>query len=746
MNLTDIKRILLFTCLLIICRQGWGQTLSQLTKNERLEVLSSKDDTSKIRSLNKLGNRHVVLFVQFKIPAYRDSTFLIYAKAKTIADGLKTTDKTYWQMLVLSGIGESECYTGDTVSGKKKLLKAIDFFAQHHYLNEEYNNLRILCKSAEYYGNAQGQMVYLRVLVKLALKNKNINVLIRTKERIIDVFGRSDNPDTIKELYIKLINEYKHTNVPELDYAYGQLAVYHRYRANLSQALFYALAAHDWMIKTNDTIDNKKSMFYGELAEIYQALGQPVKSIEWYKKTIDVRRKLNINQVSVYRTTGFLVQEYIKLKQPYVALEYINKLAAEYPPIGANNQANLWQMKAYCYDALGQYAQAEQAYLKMIDGYRAFKNDEEIWHLANYDIGKFYVDRKQYKKASLYVNPQSVDNWPPVEVKNYHYLLFKIDSANQNYLSAIKHFNVYKNLSDSIFNDTKSKQISELEIKYATDQKEKDIVALKKDRRLQDENIKQARSLRDWTFAGIGLLLLVLGLLYNSFKINQRKTKEIDLKNASLNNLLAEKDNLLEEKEWLMKEIHHRVKNNLQIVMGLLQRQSSFVDNKVALTAIQNSEHRMHSIALIHQKLYQSDDYELVNMPGYITDMIGYLKDCFDLAERIRFEKQIADIDFGINTVVPLGLILNEAITNAIKYAFPADEYGIIVISLQQNGNGGFLLEINDNGCGLPDDMDASKIHSMGFNLMRGLSKQLGGTFNATNKDGLNIAINFRAD
>jgi two-component sensor histidine kinase len=262
---------------------------------------------------------------------------------------------------------------------------------------------------------------------------------------------------------------------------------------------------------------------------------------------------------------------------------------------------------------------------------------------------------------------------------------------------------------------------------------------LKKDQLLKDEKIKQANNSRNLTFIGIILLSIVLGLLYKSYRIVQKKTKEIDVKNVSLHELVTEKDGLLREKEWLMKEIHHRVKNNLQIVMGLLQRQSSFINNKEALAAIRNSEHRMNSIALIHQRLYQSDTLMLVNMVDYINEMVGYLQECFALENRIRFEKQIADIDFEVSVAVPIALILNEAITNAIKYACHDHQQCAIRISLQQTGEYDYLLEIADNGPGLPENFDLDNTDSMGLNLMRGLSKQLGGKLQWLNQDGLVI-------
>jgi two-component sensor histidine kinase len=131
-------------------------------------------------------------------------------------------------------------------------------------------------------------------------------------------------------------------------------------------------------------------------------------------------------------------------------------------------------------------------------------------------------------------------------------------------------------------------------------------------------------------------------------------------------------------------------------------------------------------------------------MADYIGEMIDYLKESFDLGNRIRFDKQVEVIDLEINVAVSLGLILNEAITNAIKYAFAAHENGCISVSLNNTPDKGYTLQIADDGQGLPADFDIQKTNSMGFNLIRGLSKQVGGNLEVINNNGVTITISFK--
>ena len=127
---------------------------------------------------------------------------------------------------------------------------------------------------------------------------------------------------------------------------------------------------------------------------------------------------------------------------------------------------------------------------------------------------------------------------------------------------------------------------------------------------------------------------------------------------------------LLKDKEWLIKEVHHRVKNNLQMVISLLNSQSIYLNDEAAVVAIQESQRRMHAMSLIHQKLYQSENVGVIDMRAYINEFISYLKDIFETGSSIRFEQDVDPIKLDVGQAVPVGLILNEVITNSIKYAF----------------------------------------------------------------------------
>jgi two-component sensor histidine kinase len=327
------------------------------------------------------------------------------------------------------------------------------------------------------------------------------------------------------------------------------------------------------------------------------------------------------------------------------------------------------------------------------------------------------------------------------QLRDTYLLLFQVDSAQGQYLSAIRHFQLHKLLNDSIFNETKSRQIEEFQIQYETEKKEKDIALLQNESALQQSRLHEANLARNITFGGGFLLLVILGLLYNRYRLKQRSNRQLELQQIEINQTNRSLQNLVEEKELLLREIHHRVKNNLQIVMSLLNTQSAYLQNDAAVTAIRDSQQRIHSISLIHKKLYQSNNIARINMPVYIQELVDYLRDSFGTGQSIRFEMNIAPIDLDVTQAVPIGLILNEAISNAVKYAFPDHRSGLISISMEHGEADQFKLMIADNGIGLPPGFDPQQSASLGMSLMRGLSKQLHGSFDLRNERGLRISV-----
>ncbi|WP_420601394.1 sensor histidine kinase [Flagellimonas sp.] len=221
------------------------------------------------------------------------------------------------------------------------------------------------------------------------------------------------------------------------------------------------------------------------------------------------------------------------------------------------------------------------------------------------------------------------------------------------------------------------------------------------------------------------------------------------LKSIKNQRLIAEQKHIIEnalvEKDSLLKEIHHRVKNNLQMVSSLLSLQTKNTRSKSAIEALEEGKSRVKAMALIHQKLYQNDDLSVIEMQGYIESLINSVQSVYKKGgHNISITIDAEGTELDIDRAIPFGLILNELVSNSFKYAFPEnDENGKIYIHLRKNGEQGYF-EYTDNGVGLPEDTEERTHSSMGIRLMNRLVNQLQSKLNIDKADeGVRFWFNF---
>lgn len=260
---------------------------------------------------------------------------------------------------------------------------------------------------------------------------------------------------------------------------------------------------------------------------------------------------------------------------------------------------------------------------------------------------------------------------------------------------------------------------------------------LKKDAEIRQASLNSAKFLRNVTITGILLLATILILVYNQYTNKKKNNLIIQQKNDELQKLLG-------EKEWLLKEIHHRVKNNLQTIVSLLESQSANL-NDDALLAIRDSQNRVYAMSLIHQKLYQTNNVATTNMATYLPELVQYISESFTTKNQICFQLQVSPIELDVVQAVPVGLIVNEAITNAIKYAFRNGGKHEVHIEMEIDKNNNVSLYICDNGVGLPADFDSKEYAGLGLKLINGLSEDLKGKFKIWTDKGTHLTIHFTA-
>ncbi len=208
----------------------------------------------------------------------------------------------------------------------------------------------------------------------------------------------------------------------------------------------------------------------------------------------------------------------------------------------------------------------------------------------------------------------------------------------------------------------------------------------------------------------------------------------------------AKTESSLQEKELLLREIHHRVKNNLQIISSLLSLQSRSSKDEHAIEMAKESQNRIKVMALIHEKLYRSKDFANVEFNDYIKNLVNDLFASYKVStSRISLKMDIENISLGIDTAIPTGLIINELVTNCLKYAFPKDTDGEIRISLRSLDDGQNELIVSDNGVGLPENMDIKNAESLGLRMITNLTERsLHGKVNINRDNGTEFQIIFK--
>lgn len=482
-------------------------------------------------------------------------------------------------------------------------------------------------------------------------------------------------------------------------------------------------------------------------ADFGYVTGNADESIMWAQKALSEFKRLG-GDPAMYTTAWNLASQLVVQNRDQEAIDLLNELVARYPPVSPIDKQEAYLSLAAAYERVNttkteKFLLAAEHVQKETVPIRGDIGAANLYMR----IGTFYFNNNQYEKSRIYLNkamsiPNS--NVPAESMLHNEIYLAKIDSASGNFKEAYNHAMKIGPLSDSIHFTAGKRQVSELRVQYQTQKKEDDIKLLNHQAAAQRAQMRQDRFIRNLMIAGSVLLMVVLGLLYSRFRLKQRTNRQLEFQQAEIAKKNISLERLLKEKEWLLKEVHHRVKNNLHTVICLLESQAEYLEND-ALKALEISQHRIYVMSLIHQKLYQSGDMKTIDMSVYLPEFVHYLSDSFGTGNRIRFKLKVEPLYLGLAQAIPVALIVNEAITNSIKHAFPENRKGIIEITMQQKDTI-VTLVVADDGIGSNAVPTNNTTGSLGLKLIRGLSDDLNAQINFVNTAGTRITLNFYAD
>lgn len=344
-------------------------------------------------------------------------------------------------------------------------------------------------------------------------------------------------------------------------------------------------------------------------------------------------------------------------------------------------------------------------------------------------LGSIYLDLGQSQKGidlllSL-LNSGEVDSQSDLsELHNSLYLAFK---ARGDLEQAFAHLEKFHELHESIFKNEITDQINRLEFQYQTEKAKQDLELANAEKNLAQVEIKNIQN-RNY-FLIIGLILISTFLVY-LYQLNKKIKKQ---------NILIHK--ALKEKETLLKEIHHRVKNNLQVISSILSLQSKSEADPNVVSALKLGQDRVRSMALIHQNLYEEDNLTGIEVRQYFEKLIRSLFHTYNVSpERIKLETDIDHLHLDVETMIPLGLIVNELITNALKYAFPNLRNGIISVRIREE-NEILYLEVEDDGIGMDPSLINSLKKNFGYRLINTFKQQLKSTLSIDGSNGTKVQM-----
>lgn len=583
--------------------------------------------------------------------------------------------------------------------------------------------------------NPDSAILYGRNALAIAQKLNDPSKIAMGFQSIGVAYDYKDNLDSCLFYLNEGLAVYKAAENEEgASHILSDIAIAYYFRGNYELALRNHFTALDLRQKSG----NKRfiAISYNNIGLIYRSRKEYGNAAAYYQKSLALKKEINdeqgilnsmINIGSAFQSQGKYDSAFYYADE---ALKQANKINANDDILAAKGN------KAAAMVNLGQYDEA-LLILKEVEKKSLETNVKNNFFSVYESLGDVYSNKSQFAEAEVYykmgldISTQTSRN----EQKSIFLKKLAKNSFNKgDYRQAYLFSEQSKQISDTLFTDENSRQINEMAAIYETGQKEKRIEKLNSENIVSTTLAQRRKRERNYFIIASILLLGMAGLAYAAFNSNKKK-KEL----LAAQNMVIKKS--LTEKEFLMKEIHHRVKNNLQVVSSLLKLQSHYIKDEQAHEAVKDSRNRVQSMALIHQNLYQDDNLSGIDVQHYISKLCENLFQSYNIhPQRIKLLKEIQPLTLDVDAVVPVGLILNELITNSLKYGFPGEKDGIIKIIVQE-ANGVLQLKVYDNGVGLPDDFHTRYKDTFGYKMIDAFLQKMKGELKTYSEEGTKVEI-----
>lgn len=510
-------------------------------------------------------------------------------------------------------------------------------------------------------------------------------------------------------------------------------AVFNKTLGKYNQALDQALKA----ITYYNTVNDKAGIIASNtlIGHIYALRGEYEKSLLYYNESINSTNQ-PLEKLNALIGKGNVQYYMDSLNAAEATFNDALKIVEKFKPSDKILKAGLYANTGNLYLSKKDYLKAINLYKKGFDLYFSL-NDKLGMSLLAFNIGDAFLGINEYDSSEKYFNinlflGQELHN--AEEIKYAYKGFTNLYEQKGDFESALDNYYKYVHISDSLRDSQYSKEVDVLTDKY---QKSENISQKKEDTIQEKQNLIVILLITSTILFFIGGLVVII-LYRKSLKVNkllQISSDEIIEKNRKI-------DKALHQKEILLKEVHHRVKNNLQIIASLLNLQQIKTKNKEASEAIQESKTRVQTIALMHKSLYRNDDFEAVDLKNYISELaVNHKSMSFSSEIDVDFKLDIDNTKLKIDSAVPIGLILSELISNSLKHAFDSTKENPTIFIHVAKTNKGIVIEYGDNGKGVDVDIIEQTFDSVGYEVIFALIEQVDGTLDILTKKPLHLSI-----
>ena len=557
--------------------------------------------------------------------------------------------------------------------------------------------------------------------IRLAVELKDTTALGRFQSTLGAVLLRMEKLDSALFVLKRARTRIKARDLPFLLTQMGY--VYER-RGALDDAANYAMEALK-IAESNQDIYGM-AVAYSDLSNLFWKREKFKKGLEYGLKSIALFEQTGLNSLDYDFTLYVVGNQYLALNQYQEARNHFDHAIAIGERYGFyNNLSDTYISMVELLALQNQYEEASAAaenaikYAELLDNNFMLMRSWLSLGKLQYLQGKFLSAVESLETSIRIATPEFGDAF---FLSQAYENLGKAYAGSHNYKEAYGAFEKYDQLKNTVFTAQADQRISQLEAQFDSDEKDSTIQE-------QESKIQRQRATQTFIIVVTALLVVVLVLLYTTLRSNSRKKE------------LLEKQN--KEKEYLLKEIHHRVKNNLEIVSSLLALQSAQIQDSKIADAMQKSEQRIHSMSMIHQKLYQGKSLSKIEMKDYFENLGNYIIHTFGKEREVALKCDMPSLELDVDHAVPIGLIVNELVTNALKYAYPAGRRGLVQVKLTKEGNQ-LRLRVSDDGVG----KDITNMRGTGFGtqLIALLTDQLDGKMELSVEHGTSVSFEFQVN